>query len=91
MSYNPPPEKRAVTQQEAVEISYKHGTIDTVETAREIAEQWGNRYPDWQFNYYCMLAAVYSAGYIKGKQDERAKRRKERANAGTSKNTTVRV
>lgn len=78
MRYNSHSKKRAVTQQEAVEISYKHGTIDTVKTAKKIAEQWGNRYPDRQFNYYCMLAAVYTAGYIKGKQDERMKHQKRK-------------
>lgn len=75
MLYNHPRKEEPITQQEAVEISYKHGTISTASRAQEIVAQWGRRYDEAQFDGYCMLSAVYMAGYIKGKQDERARKR----------------
>lgn len=72
--------KPLVSAEEAVKISYKNGTIDTVQIAKEVADQWGGvRYADRSFNYYCMLAAVYTAGYIHGKREERQRKKRREA------------
>lgn len=67
------PQKRLVTPQEAVKISYTHGCVSTLEEVKAISDEWGNRYSDPTYDHYCMLAAVYTAGYIQAKREERAR------------------
>ena len=67
------PRERLITPEEAIKIAYKHGCIPTISEVKAISDEWGIRYPDPTFNHYCMLAAVYTAGYIQGKREERAK------------------
>lgn len=73
------PEKKLITPQEAVKISYTQGCISTLEEVKAISDEWGNRCPDPTFNHYCMLAAVYTAGYIQGKREERARAAQRKA------------
>lgn len=67
-----------VTAKEAVELSYKNETIGTAIAAKAIADEWregGAKYPDATFDFYCMLGAIYTAGYICGKREERQKKK----------------
>lgn len=67
-----------ITAQEAVKLSRRAGTIDSLELARNIAIEWkrtsdGNNDPI--FNYLCMLGAIYDAGRIQGIREQRQTRR----------------
>lgn len=70
------PGKPLISAKEAVEISKHNGGITTVIAAKEVADEWEPYYSDATHDYYCMLAAVYTAGYIQGKREERAKKKK---------------
>ena len=70
------PEKPLISAKEAVEISEHNSGITTVLAAKEIADEWNPRCSDTVYDYYCRLAAVYTAGYIQGKREERAKKKK---------------
>lgn len=72
-----------ITPQEAVELSYEYGDITTIFTAKAIVEEWGNKYKDPVFNYYCMLSAVYTAGYIQAKREERKRTAQRKARAAS--------
>ena len=71
-------QNQLITPQEAVELSYNHGYLSTIYAAKAIADEWGRKYEDRVFDFYCMLSAVYTAGYIQGKREERAARHKEK-------------
>lgn len=73
------PQKPLVSAREAVQINLNYGGLDTLSAAKEVFEEWGTRYDSPTFNHYCMLAAVYTAGYMQGKREERSKK-KARAN-----------
>ena len=61
-------------------------TAEELSRAKEISDAWthreGNwetREGNWQWDFYCLLSAVYAIGRIQGTRDER-KRNKERRN-----------
>lgn len=80
-----------ISPDEVISLS-KYITADEVQRAREIAEIWHHphsKHPD--FDYYCMLSAIYAAGRIQGIRESRArmrikgivKQKKERATHDT--------
>ena len=77
------PQKRLVTPQEAVKISYTQGCASTLKEVKAISDEWGIRYSDPTFDHYCMLAAVYTAGYIQAKREERARVAQRKAKKST--------
>ena len=79
------PKKPLISVKEAVQINFNYVGISVLATANEIAEEWGERYSNPAFNHACMLAAVYTAGYIQGKREERSKKKAQRAKRQTEK------
>ena len=70
-------EKLLVTPEEAVELSHDHGKTSEIHIVKAIVEEWGEKYGrDYRhrtFDFYCMLSAVFTAGRIQGKREERAR------------------
>lgn len=58
---------------EVVELCRSYGKMGTIDVVQEIINAWGKQYDDPQWNYYCMLSAIFEAGYIQGKREERRK------------------
>ena len=81
MGYSDKRLENLVTPEEAVNLSHNHGGINVACMCKQIAEEWGTRYKDPEFNYYCLLAACYTAGYIQAKREERAKASQKKAQA----------
>ena len=70
-------EKLLVTPEEAVELSHDHGKTSEIHIVKAIVEEWGEKYGrDYRhraFDFYYMLSAVFTAGRIQGKREERAR------------------
>lgn len=66
------------TPKEAVQISRYQGALGTIDIVQEVEKAWGHQYDDPQWNYYCMLSAIFEAGYIQGKREERKRRQSKR-------------
>ena len=64
-------------EKEAAEASHDHGKISEIHIVKAIVEEWGEKYGrDYRhrtFDFYCMLSAVFTAGRIQGKREERAR------------------
>lgn len=56
---------------EAMKLSRKIAGLQVLCYCREFAQEWGHKYPDPTYNYYCMLSAIFAAGYMQGKREER--------------------
>lgn len=61
---------------EAVQLVRDHGKTGALDVVKEIADAWGQQYSDPQLNFYAMLSAVFEAGYLQGKREERLKQAK---------------
>ena len=68
-------DKVLISPAEVVKLSKEQGTVGTIDIVAEIEKAWGKQYDTPLYNYYCMLSAVYTAGYIQGKREERARKR----------------
>ena len=70
-------EKLLITPEEAIELSYNHATTKEFYIVQAIVEEWGkkygNNYSHRLFDFYRMLSAVFTAGRIQGKREERAR------------------
>lgn len=68
-----------IEPQEVIATARKYGTVDTVDIAVQLRDEWNrqtntaiwNREMD--FNKLCMLAAIFDAGRMQGIREERAK------------------
>lgn len=58
---------------EVVELCRNYGKWGAVDVALEMRDAWGTQYDDPQFDFVCMLGAIFEAGYIQGKREERMK------------------
>lgn len=67
--------KVLISPAEVVKLSKEQGTVGTIDIVTEIEKAWGTQYDTPLYNYYCMLSAVYTAGYIQGKREERTRKR----------------
>ena len=70
-------EKLLITPEEAVELSHNYATTKEIYIVKAIVEEWGEKYGrDYihrVFDFYCMLSAIFTAGRIQGKREERAR------------------
>ena len=61
---------------EAVKLSLKLAGSKVLHYVKDIESAWSEQYGDPSYNHTCMLAAVFTAGYLQGKREERAKCRR---------------
>lgn len=68
-----------IDPQEVITTARKYGTVDTVDIAVQLRDEW-NRQTNtalWNgerdFKTLCMLAAIFDAGRMQGIREERAK------------------
>lgn len=59
------------TPEEVVKLGKNQGATGTLEIVRDIEKAWGTQYENPLFNHECMLSAIFEAGYIQGKREER--------------------
>lgn len=71
------PKAPLVSASEAIELSKHVGGITAVNTVTKIVDEWEPCCQNAAYDYYCMLSAVYLAGYIQGKREERAKKKRD--------------
>lgn len=67
-----------ISAEEAAAISYRAGTISSMDRAREIMDAYLKLEPltdDQKYYAYCVLATIYDAGRIQGIREERLKRK----------------
>lgn len=59
------------TPEEVVKLGKEQGATGTLDIVTAIEKAWGTQYDNPEFNYACMLSAIFEAGYIQGKREER--------------------
>ena len=75
------PNNRLVSPEEAIDLSFKREFIDVYSVVHDIADNWTPLYSNEEFDCYCMLSAIYTAGYIQGKREERRRLAERKAKA----------